>query len=230
MMAPAGVGGGGAAGRHAGGQGPADNASAAENESIVSWRNLIWMLIILCVAAMALVFSRRRRGPVAPTDPAMEDLAPAVRAYQRIRNRAYPPLPREKACRGAVEGMVRQVDEFSTYVPPEQADRVRSRLAGTLHETGLCIAASGEKLLTVGSLPGSPAAAAGVGPGREVLASQNVEARYLTLDRAREMLRHPDGPSVTVRLRAPGGRSVVHSLAPVRFEVPTVTGIARDGS
>jgi len=194
----------------------------------VSWRNLIWMLTILCLAGLALYLSRRRPVRVTATGPAVDDLAGAVRTYKLIQERAYrPPSPRE-ACRGAIDGMVEAVDRYSTYVRPGAADDLHRRLSGTLEETGLRIAARDGRLVTIGSLPGSPADEAGIGADEDVAAVDGIDARYLTLERARQMLRRPGRGPVRVSLRRPDGRETLHDLEPARFPVRTVTGIARD--
>ncbi len=194
----------------------------------MSWRNLIWMLIILCLAGLAFLLSRHRKAQVRPTDPAVDDLAGAIGAYKLIQKRAHRPPATQEACRGAIEGMVRQVDEYSRYVLPGRARGFGRRLDGMLEGTGLEITSVGEKLLTLGPLPMSPAHAAEIFGGSEVLAIDGIEAKYLSLRRARELLAGPAGKTVALRLRDAEGTELLRPIECDRFDVETVTGIVRD--
>ncbi len=194
----------------------------------MSRRNLIWMLIILSLAGLALFIAGRRPTPLANNDPAVGDLAPAIQAYKLIQAHGLNALSPEDACRGAVDGMARQIDEYSRHVSPEQAGRLQTGLAGTLVETGLRITEVDGRLMTLGSLPDSPAAKARIPAGRRILAIDDTDAEYLSLDDARELLQRPAAETVTVRLRDPAGREADRELAVAAFQSPTVTGIVRD--
>lgn len=197
----------------------------------MSWRNLIWMTIILCLAALAFCLSRRKPpAPIPPTDPALEELAGAVKAYKLIRARSYRELTPDAAVRGAIEGMVRQVGRFSVYVPPGKVDPLRRRVAGELEETGLRIAAQGGRLVVVGPLADSPAHKAGLFGGLEILAVDGVDADELTIEEARKKVATPADGTVRLRLRDAEGIESVKQLKTSRFDAETVTGLLRDDS
>jgi len=193
----------------------------------MSRRNLIWMAIILCLAGLAALLAHRQ-PEVAPSDPAIDDLAPALEAYELIQAHGYADFPPERAWQGAIEGMARRVDEYSRYLSPGQADQLDVGLTGTHFGTGLRITESAGRLVTVGALPGSPADLAGIGAGLEVLAIDGVEARYFSLEQARPLVRRPVGGEVELRLRERGGETVVRRLVAGPHAVPSVTGLVRD--
>ena len=194
----------------------------------MSWRNLIWMAIILALAGLAFSLARGRKPRVPPTDPTLDDLAGAVQAYKVIKQRSYRPPATQQACRGAIEGMVRQVDDYSRYVSQASSGRLDRRLDGTVEGTGLLIAESQDKLVTLGPLPQSPAHDAEIYGGNEILAIDAEQAEYLTLDRARELLTRPAGTTVKLRLRDARGKQLLRELPCRRFDIETVTGIVRD--
>ena len=187
------------------------------------------MMIILCLAGLALYLASRRPPRVAPADPAVKDLAGAVEAYKVIQQNSYEGLSPQEACRGAIEGMAGQTDEFSAYLPPEKADTVLRRFDGTLEETGLQIADQDDRLVVVGPLAGSPAHKAKLFAGLEILSINGVEADYLTLAEARAALEAGGSKSLRLGLGDRDGRKSTVNLCPARFDVETVTGIARDG-
>lgn len=196
----------------------------------MSWRNLIWMVIALSLAGLALFLSRRRplHIPVRDDDPAARDLAVAVRAYKLISQESYPPTTVSRACRGAIEGMAGQVDEFSTYIPPDSEETFRNRVAGNWLDTGLRITTDAGRLMVVGPVPDSPACDAEIFAPMEILAINGIESPYLTLDHARRLLRSPRERPVTLRLRRNSGKEFTRQLTPVRLERRSVTGIVRD--
>jgi len=175
-----------------------------------------------------LYVSRRRPAPILSEDPAVKDLSPVVEAYKQIKQRAYRDVSAGQACRGAIEGMVGKVDDYSAYIPPERVASFDRRVLGSREETGLRIALEHDVLVVVGSLPGSPADEAGVAAGMEVLAIDGEDAKYLTLPQARKMLESPVRRRVNLLLRRPDGKEVQVELKVSRFDVETVTGIVRD--
>lgn len=198
----------------------------------MSWRNLIWLSIILCLAGLALYLSRRKPRPpvVRPGEAALNDLAAVVQAYKVIQKHSYYPLPAAKAGRGGIEGMVGQVDRFSTYIPPGKVESFHQRVEqGELKETGLRLAVEAGRTVIVGLLHGSPARNEFLA-GLEVLAIDGVAADDLALQQAREMVATPASGKVSLRLVSRDGLPFVKEVKSITFKTETVTGIVRDGS
>ena len=194
----------------------------------MSWRNLIWMTVILCLAGVALHLGRQKGPHVEPTDPVIKDLAGALETYKLLNKYGYRVLPPARATQGAIEGMLRQVDEFSVYIPPHKLNGFERWTAGERLGTGLRIERRGERILVVGPMPDSPAHKAELFGGMEIIAIGQEQAADLTLGAARQLLRAEDGEPVEIRLRGRDGAEVTRRLVPDCYELPTVTGIARD--
>ncbi len=194
----------------------------------MSWRNLIWMTVVLCLAVLALFLARRRPLYISTNNPDADDLAETVRAYRLIRAHSYYDFEPDRACRGAIEGMAKQVDEFSTYIPPDSAGQFENRLSGTWMDTGLRITSENGKLILVGPLPSSPAHDAGLFGPMEILAINQIRSKYLTLAQARAMLRPGRKKPVTLRLRRKSEKPFRQTLTPANLETQSVTGIVRD--
>ena len=122
----------------------------------MSWRNLIWMTVTLCLAVLALFLARRRPLYISAHDPNVDDLAGAVKAYRIIKAHGYSDLEPERACRGAIEGMTKQVDESSAYIPPGSTGQFENRLSGTWMDAGLRITAENGKIMVVGRYRQAP--------------------------------------------------------------------------
>ncbi len=194
----------------------------------MSWRNIIWIAIILCLAAVALHLSGQRGPHAEPTDPAVKDLAGALETYELLNEHGYRVLPPARATQGAIEGMVRQVDDFSVYIPPHKLNDFNRQASGERFGTGLRIGRHGERILITGPMSGSPAHKAELYGPMEIVAIGQERAADLTLAAAREMLRADDGEPVEIRLRDRDGIDTTHELSPETYRLPTVTGIVRD--
>ena len=192
----------------------------------MSWRNLIWLSIVLLLAGLALYLSRRQGRVVQPLDPAASELAGAVEAYKLIQRQAYRPLEPHDANSAAAGGMIRQLDDFCVHIPPGQTRTIERRLDGELDETGLRIARRGDALVVVGALPGSPAQQAALPAGAEIVRIGDQPAEFLTLAQARSLLEQARRDDLEIEVRH-DNRRVVRRIPAARFQMETVTGLVR---
>jgi carboxyl-terminal processing protease len=109
----------------------------------MSRRNVIWIILVAVLAAVMLLVWRQQ-SPDSPLRQ-RDEFAPVGEAYRAIRNHYYRPLPPEQLCRKAIEGMVGNLDRYSTYLPADQADLLQSRLAGRTAGVGLIVQPTGQK-------------------------------------------------------------------------------------
>ncbi len=194
----------------------------------MSRRNLIWVALMLVLASAALFLTRRKEPTVAPTDPAIRQLSGAIEAYKLLNKHGYTPLPPGRATQGAIEGMVGQVDESSAYIRPDQADHFAMRSSGELLETGLRIERRAGRIVVVGPLPGSPAHQGGLFAGMEIRSVNGVPAADMTLAQARKILAQRSDQAIELQLLDRQANEITRTLRAARFELETVTGIARD--
>jgi len=204
----------------------------------MSWRNLIWIVMIGVLAGLALVLAHRRTITIHSHDPAVDDLAGAIKVYKFLKRKSYFTFTPGQACRGAIEGMVRRIDEYSEYIPPGDALPFKTDGAGRCFETGLRVARQAGKLMVIGSLPDSPASRAGLLVPMEVVSINGIKSVYLTEKQARRMLQRPCkgkpacltgevGRDVIVSLRRDDGTIIVRRLEPTELKVQSVIGIVR---
>ena len=194
----------------------------------VSWRNLIWILIILALGALALHLAARKPPPrIDPGEAAVDELAGAIRAYKLLKEYGYRVTEPAQATQGAIEGMVRQVDDFSVYIHPDQAEDFARRATGGRAGTGLRIRRQGEKLFVIGPMAGSPAHEAGVFAPTEIIAINKMDAADLSLDHARELLAGEAGGEVPLVLANAKGDQTILALENDYYDTETVRGLVR---
>jgi carboxyl-terminal processing protease len=195
----------------------------------MSGRNLIWMLTVLCLAALAFYLSRRtpptRVLRYYETPP---ELKAPLDAYRVIREKCYPPLAEDRLDRGLIQGMVSQVDDFSMYLPADKADLIERRLNGQMEETGLRVERVEGKLTVLGSLEGSPAHAAGLFAGWEILAIDDRPANSLSMEQVQKLLKPGRDEVVTLKLINDQDEERTVDLASGAFDCQSVTGLNHD--
>ena len=195
----------------------------------MSVRNLIWMVTVLCLATMAFLLSRQ--GPPARTvryAQTPSELVGPMEAYRVIRQNCYPPMTELRLDRGLIQGMVNQVDEFSTYVPADKAGVIEQRLNGQMEETGLRVTRINGKLVVVGPLEGSPAHKAGLFAGWEITAIDDKPANSLSMEQVQTLLKPGRDEVVTLELISDQDEQRSVDLSGGSFDCQSVVGLHRD--
>jgi carboxyl-terminal processing protease len=195
----------------------------------MSWRNLIYIAIILCLAGLSIYLSGRSPLTILRTDPQSRELSGVVSAYETIRQQADAELSSDQACQGAIEGMVHRLDPYSVYIPPDKAGAFSRRvMAGRLDETGVRLAQQGDKIILSGCLADSPADKAGLAGGMELLSIDGRDADEMTLAQAQAAASgQPDSTVKLVFRQGRQNREVI--LRAASFALPSVTGLVREG-
>ena len=212
----------------------------------MSLRNIVWISVVMVLATLALVLTRWRTITVYPQrywcDPAVDELNGAIRAYEFIKHHSYFKVSPDKASRGAIEGMVRRIDKYAVYIPPDEEILIGMPGSGRRFGTGLMVAAEDDKIVVIGSLPDSPAYRAGLFAPMEVISINGISAKYLSEEQAQKILQPTgkDGKDNEVvvalrRLRSSVGSNrvseiIVKRLKPERLKIRTVRGIVRGES
>ncbi len=103
-------------------------------------------------------------------------------------------------------------DPYTRMLRPAEFAVLQSNTRGRVSGVGLQLALSegsrgeGQRIVVIAPLDGSPAAAAGITSGSELLAVDGSPAASLGLEGTAARLRGPAGSDVLVRLRPPNGR------------------------
>ncbi len=132
-----------------------------------------------------------------------------MQAYGAIKSGYLTEVDDDTLIRGAIEGMVASLeDQFSSYVEPRAAARERQDSSGSFGGIGAVLTAhdrntgKGVEILTV--YEGSPAAGAGLQRGDIFMQVDDVDVRQLTSSEVADLVRGPEGTSVTLTMSRPG--------------------------
>lgn len=111
------------------------------------------------------------------------------------------PVDEEKLMQGAIRGMMEALgDEHSTYMDPIQYRDSLSSLAGEYEGIGAFVSTDGEYLTIVEPIDGSPAEAAGLLPGDQIIAVDGEDVTGILPELVRQRVLGPKGTEVTLTI------------------------------
>src|SRR5712664_709802 len=127
-----------------------------------------------------------------------------------------------KLSHGTVQGLIASLgDPFSAYYDPAQYKRLQDVYTGHYSGIGIYLSFSGAYPTIAGTVPGSPAAAAGLLAGDQIVKVGDKDMKGVTSDQATTLIQGPDGTKVTLEISR-GGLLLTKTLTRAEIHVPTV--------
>jgi len=114
-------------------------------------------------------------------------------------------------------------DPYTRFMDQKQYESLTNQTSGELSGVGMRLTQDEEtEILTVSApIKNSPAMAAGVQAGDQILKIDGVPTQGMTVEEAAEKIRGEEGTSVSLEFRSEG-RKVVRKLTRARIEIPSV--------
>ncbi|MEM7557790.1 MAG: S41 family peptidase [Planctomycetota bacterium] len=127
-------------------------------------------------------------------------------ALQLIAENYVEETDRDELERAAMEGIVEQLDQFSSYIPPEAYEEFNSSIEQEFGGIGIMIEGPpvAKQLTVVTPIPGTPAFRAGLQPGDVITEIDQQSTEGLITTEASQLMRGPVGESVNIVVRRMG--------------------------
>lgn len=127
---------------------------------------------------------------------------------------------------GAIRGMLAALNDKQTfYMDPTVYESETTSLAGEYQGIGAYVDTKGTYLTIVKPIEGSPAEAAGLQPGDQIIAIDNQDMTGFTPEEARQKVLGPEGSTVDLTVTRAGESEPLHFVVTrARINVPSVTG------
>jgi len=125
-----------------------------------------------------------------------------VLAY--VENSYVDEVDAEKLMRGAITGMLSVLDPYTTYLPAEDLEEMRSDTSGEFGGLGIEIGAEGDGLRVISPLDDTPAARAGLRAGDRIVAIDGESTKGMTVVAAVKLMRGAPGTKVKLTLDRAG--------------------------
>jgi len=127
-----------------------------------------------------------------------------------------------KLSRGSVQGLVNSLgDPYSIYFDPDQYKRLQESYQSRYTGIGVYLSFSAGYPLITATVPGSPAALAGLKHGDQIQKVGDRDIKGVTLDQATALIQGPEGTKVTLTILR-GSDTLTFTVTRAQIQVPTV--------
>src|SRR6202162_2345782 len=127
-----------------------------------------------------------------------------------------------KLSHSTVQGLITGLgDPFSAYFDPAAYKRLQQSYQGNYSGIGIYLSFTAGYPVITGTVPGSPAAAAGLRAGDQIVKVGDKDMKGITSDQATTLIQGPDGSRVTMEISRSGLTFPV-TITSAGIHVPTV--------
>src|SRR5690242_8726462 len=127
-----------------------------------------------------------------------------VEVMDRVRKSYVEPTDPQKMVEGAVRGMLRGLDPYSSYLNPKQYKNLESVTEGKFGGIGVVVSIRDNYPLVISPIEGSPAWEAGLVSGDMIVRIAGKPSAGLTIEEVADRLRGDPGTRVSLSLRREG--------------------------
>ncbi|TRD21672.1 S41 family peptidase [Palleronia caenipelagi] len=118
--------------------------------------------------------------------------------FERIRSEYVEDVSEKDLIEAAIDGMLSSLDPHSSYLSPEDAQRMRTETRGEFGGLGIEVTQEEGFVKVVSPMDGTPASEAGMQSGDFITHVDGESLLGLTLDEAVEMMRGPVGSEIVI--------------------------------
>lgn len=148
-----------------------------------------------------------------------------VDAFTQIETNYVRDIDRRELMESAIRGMVSELDQYSSYIPPRSRTRFERMLTQEFGGIGIQVNMRNGRLIVVSPVPGTPAYKAGILPGDIIMRIDQTDTKGLTMNEAINEMQGPVGRPVELRILRPGqSRTKQFTLNRELITVSTIRG------
>src|SRR6202050_3862131 len=159
---------------------------------------------------------------------ASDDMESSVKsiteAYAIAEDNAADPVSAEQAFfQGAIPGMLRRLDPHSVFFDPGQFEQLKKMETSTQKGFGSVVSVLPGRVIVLQTLPGTPSAKSGIGPGDEIMAVNGYALNRLSMEQIIQLLTQSRQQPAQLVVRRPGNaRFMNFVLTPEEMLSPSV--------
>ena len=177
------------------------------------------------LAALALLTLAQQTEPPAP---AIADVEQQIRRFTQVyaaieAEAAQPVNPDTAFYNGALPAMLRRLDPHSMFLDPGQFEQLQQMEKSEQKGFGSVVSILPGRVIVLQTVAGTPSAKAGLAPGDEILAVNNIALGQLVPEQLMQLLSEARQHKALVHVRRPGNvRILDFTLIPETLAAPSV--------
>ncbi|MBA4383780.1 MAG: hypothetical protein C0410_03520 [Anaerolinea sp.] len=142
------------------------------------------------------------------------------------------PVDDTKLVQGAIKGMLESLgDKHTGYMDPDTYKQVTAPLDGSYEGIGASVDTTGDLLTIISAMPGSPAEAALLMPGDQVIKVDGVDITKEDPNIVLKSVKGPAGTPVTLTIKRPGAEDPFDvTIIRQKIELSSVTSELKEGN
>lgn len=139
------------------------------------------------------------------------------------REGAQPVNPEQAIYQGAIPGMLRRLDPHTIFFDPGQFEQLKELEKSTKKGFGSVVSVLPGRVIFLQTLPGTPSAKAGINPGDEILAINNIPLAQLDMDQLVQVLSESRQQPARLDVKRQGSaRLLTFTMTPEEVASPAV--------
>lgn len=142
--------------------------------------------------------------PVIANDTTYEGLSNFTRVLDLIERNYVEEVDPEKLTNSAIDGMLKTLDPYSTYLSPERYRELEIGTSGEFGGVGMEVSEENGVLTVITPIEGSPAEKAGIKPRDQIIEIEGKSTQGMVVQEAVRLLRGPSGTPVKITIRRAG--------------------------
>ncbi len=163
-------------------------------------RNLVWLLVVVVLGVGLWVYPHT----ILRRDMLYQEFGVLLDVRAQIRKNYVEEIEDRTLLRGAIRGMLQELDPFSDYFDGEEYAQFNKRSAGQFSGIGAEVSIKDGYLTVISPIEDTPAFAAGLRAGDRILEIDGVSASSLSLAQAVARISGEAGTKVRLKIRPAG--------------------------
>ena len=124
-----------------------------------------------------------------------------VDSFDQIERNYVQEIDRRELIEAAIDGMLKKLDQYSDYIPPQEVEQFQGSVDGEFAGIGIQVSIEDGFLRVISPMYGSPAYHGGVLAGDMVLKINNLDAEGISMDDAVKLIKGKTGTKVRLKVR-----------------------------
>ncbi|HET7290763.1 MAG TPA: S41 family peptidase [Thermodesulfobacteriota bacterium] len=137
-------------------------------------------------------------------DTTYEGLSNFTRVLDLVERNYVEEVDPEKLTNSAIDGMLKTLDPYSTYLSPERYRELEIGTSGEFGGVGMEVSEENGVLVVITPIEGSPAEKAGIKPRDQIIEIEGKSTQGMVVQEAVRLLRGPSGTPVKITIKREG--------------------------